>query len=138
MSRREYHAQSLPCTAISFVSWMRAFPAATWTVMVLVPSARNVKEMLLSKVMRGCKREKSNTLQSSLVYQTVSHLCKSESGMHMHSMTAPKGSSLQKRKEKNEQFYLVPTNCVISLGTSKNINQFKIHKILILKNEQHC
>lgn len=38
---------------------MRAFPAATCTVMVLVPSARNVKEMLLSKVMRGCKKENS-------------------------------------------------------------------------------
>lgn len=45
--------QGLPCTAMSFVSWIRAFPAATWTVIVLVPSAKNVKEMLLSKVMRG-------------------------------------------------------------------------------------
>lgn len=47
----------VPCTAISLVSWMRVLPPATCTVTVFIPSAVNMYEMLLSKVMRGCRRQ---------------------------------------------------------------------------------
>ncbi|KAK4820506.1 hypothetical protein QYF61_000085 [Mycteria americana] len=45
----------VPCTAISLVSWMRVLPAETCTVTVFIPSTAKMYEMLLSKVMRGCK-----------------------------------------------------------------------------------
>lgn len=48
----------VPCTAISLVSWMRVLPAATCTVTEFIPSTVKTYEMLLSKVMRGCKRLK--------------------------------------------------------------------------------
>lgn len=44
---------------------MRVLPPATCTVTVFIPSTVNMYEMLLSKVIRGCRRKTQKTIPKS-------------------------------------------------------------------------
>lgn len=63
--RRDSKRLRVPCTATSLVSWMRVLPPATCTVTVFIPSTVNMYEMLLSKVIRGCRRKTQKTIPKS-------------------------------------------------------------------------